>query len=486
MLRSRAQSPTPFDLDDISPSLSKNVSKNISELSIEEKKQYQISEFFDHENSLDREEELADAMDELMLASAVDQEDAHKKYFSHLNKVRNSEYFLALKSKFKDGIKLSPGEYMYFAFTTDDVNQLNPQALRQMTNSYTIDNADANIDVLIAALEWQQSCGKVNANERNQALQNALEKRGSVRSHCEMFLNLHGIDLTGADLGMTDLDYVDLGNAELASTNLYNTNFHFSNLDESKVIYPDCVRSDLEGRMEKGPNIKHCSARNAYFDGMDAPNVDWQGSDFTSSNFENATIGPGCFTNAIFDDTVFNNGNLVFARNYMTNHCSLKGANFSTGNIFDADFSKLDLIGTKFFKHDALTSTAALQQALDSLNQNLLDPIRNTEATQEYIETEITARKIAVADSLIEQIAQLRGMSNAEKAALLDLALDHNMVQPEKLVFRMANTVDRSMYNVGATFFNQLPHRPSYATAAMQKLEAARDQYIELSNTPHA
>jgi uncharacterized protein YjbI with pentapeptide repeats len=420
----------------------------------------------------------------LIEASIVDQEDAHKKYFSFLNKVRNSAYFLSLKNKFERDIKLSPGEYMYFALTTDDVNQLHPQALREMTNSYAVNKFTANIHVLIAALEWQQADGKDEFIACNEELKDALNARGSVRSHCEMFLNLHGMNVAGADLCMTNLDYVDLGNAELSHANLYDTGFHFSNLDHADLSYPDCVRPDLKGRMEKGPTIKHCSARHAQFNGMDAPNIDWQDSDFTSSTFENANIGPGCFTNAIFNDTDFKNGKLDFARNYMTNHCSLKGADFSTGKIIGADYSKLDLIDTKIFKDDVFANSESLQQALDALNHDLLDPIRNTQANEEYIETEITARKIVVADSLIDQIAQLNEVSNAEKAGLLDLALDHNVVQPEKLVFRMANTVDRSMYNVGATFFNQLPHHAGYTTAAMQKLEAARDQLIEQSNTP--
>ena len=445
---------------------------------------YGISKYFDHENSLDREAKLADAMEALSEASIVDQEDAHKKYFSFLNKVRNSAYFLSLKNKFERYIKLSPGEYMYFALTTDDVNQLHPQALHEIMKSYAVKEFTANIHVLIAALEWQQANGKDEFTLRNAELKDALYTRVYVVNGCEKFLNLHAMNFAGADLSMTNLDYIDLGHADLSHTNLYDTGFHFSNLDDAYLNSPDCVRPDLKGRNEKGPTIKHCSARNAHFDGMDAPNVDWQDSDFTSSTFENTNIGPGCFTNAIFNDANFKNGKLVFARNYMTSHCSLKNADFSAGKIIDADYSKLDLIGTKIFKDDAFDSHANLQQALDAINHDLLDPIRNTQANEEYIESEITARKILVADSLVDQIRQCENLSNTEKAELLDFALDHNIVQPEKLLFRMANSVDRSMYNVGATFFNQLPHHAGYATAAMQKLEAARDQYIEVSNTP--
>lgn len=484
MFQRRTPSPSAFDLDNISPQISPKIRKHISEFTPEEKERYGISKYFDHENSLEREAKLYEAIQALIVPSVVEQKDANKKYFSFLDKVRNSAYFLSLKNKLERDIKLSPGEYMYFALTTDNVNQLHPQALREMTKSFVVVNFTANIDVLIAALEWQHADGNDEFIARNEELKDALNARGSVRNHCEMFLNLHGINVAGADLSMTNLDYVDLGHAELSHANLYDTGFHFSNLNHADLSYPDCVRPDLKGRMENGPTIKHCSARHAQFDGMDAPNIDWQDSDFTSSTFENANIGPGCFTNAIFNDTDFKNGKLDFARNYMTNHCSLKGADFSTGKIIGADYSKLDLIDSKIFKDDVFANSESLQQALDALNHDLLDPIRNTQANEEYVESEITARKIVVADSLVDQIRQCEHLSHTEKAELLDIALDHNIVQPEKLLMRMANTVDRSMYNVGATFFNQLPHHAGYATAAMQKLEAARDQYIELQNTP--
>src|SRR3990167_4468174 len=147
---------------ELTPDSSPEITKKFPELTAEELQEMGLSIYFDFYSSDERDDLMHTKMNELVTASLTRQYSdssmvlRRDKYVAFMDQVRKSEYFLSLQARFERNEKLSPGEYTYFALTTDDVNKLNPQALREMREFYHYQNFDANLDVLIAARDWQE------------------------------------------------------------------------------------------------------------------------------------------------------------------------------------------------------------------------------------------------------------------------------------------------------------------------------------------
>ena len=78
-------------------------------------------------------------------------------YIATLTTHRKSEYYLGLQERLNKNIKLTPAEYMIHAMVTENVNTLDPEALRQMTKYHNVQNFTANLWVLITMREWQNA-----------------------------------------------------------------------------------------------------------------------------------------------------------------------------------------------------------------------------------------------------------------------------------------------------------------------------------------
>jgi hypothetical protein len=470
----------------ISSDTSSDEEMDVSALAPEELAELGLSNLFDHSASKDRRTQASEQMSTLLDASFTRQRSADstkvsREYFTYLSEFRKSEYYLGLQERLNKNQKLTPQEYTIYAMTTANVNALDPDALRKMTDYLHVDNFDANLKVLIAVRDWQNAVDPAIKTELNKALRYALIQRGSVRNHVEMFLNLHGANLQGADLNDIGLDYTDLRHANLSYANVYGVGMHYSNLDNANLSYGACV-SEWSGA-HTGPSIKCSSARNACFDNIDANNLDWGKSDFTGASFKFAKIGPGHFTDAIFDGADFTGGELNFSRTYTSNFCSLKGTNLAYANIVGADYSRLDLTGATLFIAETFTNTDDLNRGLLKANKKLLNPIREADSSEWYKESEIKARQNVIAHNVVFHLGK-SSLSDTEKLAMLDSALNHPIFQPEKTLHQLANWAGRSLYAVQSTLFGSTPHHEVYATEAIKILEEERDAVAARCTTP--
>ncbi len=453
--------------------------KTLNDYTAEELEAEGLCSLFSYDDDQERKYQFHAKLNALLMASFTsDRGDAQAvvtrdKYFTHLYQERLSEYYLSLQDKLDKNEKLLAGEYYYYAMVTDNVNKLNVTALKRMSETYHIQNFDANLRVLIAAREWQEATEALSKNECMTELRQALEARGCLRrANCEMFLNLHGINLSGADLSMSSLDYMDLGNANLSHANLYSTGIHFSNLDHANLSNADCVRPDLKGRMEDAPNIRLTLARDACFDGMVAPNLDWRESDFSGSSFKNAVIGYGLFTKTVFDHCDFTNGILSFSTSYPTEKCSLRFINLEGGKLANVDYTSVDLSGAKFMPYTAFSNAESLIAALDIINTEVMEKLRTKDTSEWYRTSQINSFQMMMADNILYHLSHL-SLGHTEKANIIEAALDHDLFLPEKYLQQLAFRTERNIYS----FFTAQSHE-SYATEAVKMLEIARDEEL--------
>lgn len=465
--------------DEISSSEASEDESTLDNLTAEELEAEGLCSLLSYSNERKRQDLCHYATLELISASMVRQTnsesmiEARDKYFAFLDQVRASAYYQALQEKFNKNEKLTANEYYYFAMVTDDVSKLNLTALQSMTKTHYIYNFEANLDVLRAARAWQDATSAEEKHEINKQLKEALERRGNIRrANCEMFLNLRGINLSGADLSMTAFDYTDLGNANISQAKLYGTGFHYTRLDHADLSNADCVRPDLKGRMEEGPNIRSSTAKNACFDHMIAPNLDWRDNDFTGSSFKNADIGYGNFSNTIFDYCDFTKGKLRFSGSYITNDCSMKFANLITGKLIDVDYSKVDLTGAKFMPFTSFSDAEALSAALNTINQDVMIKLRTQDTSAWYRTSQIHSFQMLMAGTILMHLGKL-SLGPLEKSNIIDAVLSHDLFLPEKYIHQLAFHAERNIYS----FFSSQTHE-AYASDAVKMLEAGRDDLL--------
>lgn len=456
--------------------------RTLNNLTAEELEAEGLCSLFSYDDNKERNRQSGQKLDALVFASHIHHHGdekaamARNKYFAYLNNERASEYYQSLQAKLDNNEKLLASEYYYFAMTTDNVSKLNVTALQRMSEMHHIQNLDHNISVLILARAWQDTTDPTEKKSVNDLLRQALENRGNLRrANCEMFLNLHGINLSGADLSMSCLDFIDLGNADLSNCNLYDTIFHFSNLDYANLSNPDCVRPDLKGRIEQGPCIRFSSVKNACFDHMTAPNVNWSDSDFTGSSFKNAKIGHGNFTETIFDHCDFSSSVLSFTNSY-ERKSSLKFANLMNAQLVHADYASLDLTGAQLMPYTAFSDAQSLCAALDIINAEVMKKLRTLDTSEWHRTSQINSFQKMMAENIIFHLGHL-SFSHMAKAFIIESALEHELFLPEKYLHQLAFRAERNIYS----FFSNQTHE-AYATEAVKMLELARDDELQEDN----
>src|SRR3990167_6268850 len=423
---------------------SPELDRDLSDFDSEEMEEMGFSKLFTYDKDRKRNATLDNNMDALVGNSLTSKNDEsgierRDKYFTFLDHVRKSEYFRSLKSKFLMNERLLPGEYMYFALTTDNVSLLDPSALRAMGDYFEVKQLNPGIEVLIALREWDNAKDPKNKIACNKNLRNALQER--ARATTGTFLNLHGADLSGAEFRMANLDHVDLGGANFSRANLFNTSFIYSNLDGADLSYSTCISANKKDI--RGFHIKSSLARNACLDAINVPNIDWVMSDFTGASFKGAVIGSGSFESSKFNGADFHGSTLHFGDNHRGT-CSLKEANLIECKLVRPDYSKLELTGAKLFADATFTSIKRLLDQLDNMDADVLEKIKDGKSSSALKTQQITAFQNIVARNIIYHLAK-SDFSPDRKVDLYNVAIKHDLFQPNSFFARLANNADRSI-----------------------------------------
>src|SRR3990167_2216226 len=122
------------------------------------------------------------------------------KKYDELERLRQDNYFLELKRKFAAGEKLLPAEYLYFAMTTDNVDQINPDVLLQTQAHFNHSNFNENVSILYHYRKWRTVIDQKEKSHHYKALKLLLDERPNDNGFPHLILNLHGANFQGADL----------------------------------------------------------------------------------------------------------------------------------------------------------------------------------------------------------------------------------------------------------------------------------------------
>lgn len=460
-----------------SPESSPGMERDLSDYNSEELQEMGFSPLFSYDKDSRRNTLIDNRINDLVANSATSnkgQSEAERRdnFLAHLNDVRKSAYYRSLKDKFVLNEKLLPGEYIYFALTTDNVNLLNPEALRVITDYYEVPEFTANINILTALRDWQNADNQKTKAVYNALLCDLLNQR--AESDSVTFLNLRHAMLSGAELSLTKLNYTDLGAADLSHCHMNNTRFICSNLDGADMSHATSQSAD---KKNKGFDIKSSLARNACFDAVNAQNIDWGMSDFTGSSFRGAVVGYGTFAGTKFNRANFKGASLRISRNNQ-GQFSLREANLIDCKLVGQDYTKIDLTGATIFADATFSSVRNLVDQLDDINDGTLEKIKERESSEKFKSEQTNALQQVVAKNIIRHLDK-SDLGVDEQVEMYNAAIEHDLFQPNSFFARLANNADRSIFSLGNTIFGDAEqYSTAYATKALELLERARDSLL--------
>lgn len=350
-----------------------------------------------------------------------------------LNACRTSDYYLDIKNKLERNQKLVLSEYLYYALTTDNVNNINIEMLEAATKRKDAHGFEDNLQVLLAARKWQNATDPNEKKALNINLHKAFTQRGYLDRpgyrRCEYFLNLHGIDLSGADLTFAGLDYADLANANLSGCDIGHAHIRYSNINHANFKHA-FANSPGNIYTESATRIEYTSALDALFDDFKADNISLKNSDFTGSSFTNSDLGIGISydndTSVLLDFVNFSGAKIHFTKqreDAKSVYVYMRFTNMTNCMMHNADCSRINLCGALLFPKDVLIDHDKFKLALTEVGKRLVEPITTEEHSPKEIERRIFCMKQSIAGVLVDQIDDL-SQTMGDTSTLLKIALE--------------------------------------------------------------
>lgn len=400
----------------------------------------------------------------------------YKKY-DVLAQLRQEAYFLELERKLAAGERLLAAEYLYFAMTTGQVDQVDPEVLLEAQKHFNNSSFSENISILYRYRKWQTVTDQKEKGQQFKALKHLLSERPMRDNSLQhLILNLHGANLQEADLRELNFDNTDFGEANFSKALVMNTKFHCSNLDRANFTEAES-KQNIHPHHVGAPSFKSARARHAIFDGLKANNLDWGFGDFTGSSFKRVEITQARCDHAVFDDTDFSEGYIQFASDgSASNKCSFKRANFVTGRLHRADYRLINCDQTKFITDGAFVNSEILKDEIDRIERTGIGAIKEVKGSAAYQESQITSFQNIIATHVTEGISATSQTAEA-KRDLVNIALERNFFQPDSQYKPAINSAYRSTLGLCSFFTDEYQHHEFFTTPAIHILQVARNRH---------